>query len=378
MSTPPEGPLRILLVLGLSSGGVGRHVFQLAESLAAQGHSVVVAGPHSTQDAFAFDQAAAHFVAVPIAARPSLTGDPRSIRTLRKLARQADVIHAHGLRAGALSALARGKTSPPPLVVTLHNALIAEGAVAAAYVALERIVANRADLVLGVSPDLEERQRELDARRVARAVIAAPTRRPLRRTVEQTRTDLGVEPGRPLVVSVARLTGQKGLPLLLDLAARLSSRHPAPLVVIAGDGPDQAALRQRIRDENLPVELLGARDDVPELLAAADVAVSTAVWEGQPIWIQEALLAGAAIVATDVGGTGAVVGDAAVLVPATGESVLADLTTAVEVLLDDEEARTTLRHRALERARELPDAGDARDAVLADYRALLTTDANDC
>ena len=63
------------------------------------------------------------------------------------------------------------------------------------------------------------------------------------------------------------------------------------------------------------MRLLGHRDDVPDLLAAADVVVSSAVWEGQPVGLQEALHAGAAVVATDVGGTAAVVGDAALLVP---------------------------------------------------------------
>src|SRR5699024_11335639 len=59
----------------------------------------------------------------------------------------------------------------------------------------------------------------------------------------------------------------------------------------------------------------GRRDDVPDLLASADVLVSTSAWEGQPINVQEALAAGVPVVATDVGGTGEVTGDAARLVP---------------------------------------------------------------
>jgi glycosyltransferase involved in cell wall biosynthesis len=367
--------MRVLLVLGTSGGGVGRHVRDLATFLVQQGHSVVIAGPRSVQDSLDLAGTGARFVPVPIAERPSLTGDPRSIRTLRSLAGGCDVIHAHGLRAGALAAVARGRKSPPPLVVTLHNALVSGGAVAAAYALLERVVARRADMVLGVSADLEARQRALGARLVGHAVVAAPTPRALRHPVEQTRRELGLLDGQPLVVSVARLTGQKGLPLLLDAGTELRDPAIAPLIVIAGDGPAKAVLQQRIHDEELPVWLLGWRDDIPELLAAADVAVSSAVWEGQPIWIQEALAAGCAIVATDVGGTAQVVGDAAVLVPA-GDS--AALGRAIEALLVDDVARGELRARAVRRSRELPDQAAAGRAALAVYDALLTSSSDDC
>lgn len=367
--------LRVLLVLGTSGGGVGRHVHDLAESLVAEGHLVTIAGPPSVQEMLDLTAVGARFVPVPIADRPSVTGDPRTIRTLRKLVKEFDVVHAHGLRAGALAALARGKGPPPPLVVTLHNALVGDGAIAAVHAGLERIVAHRADAVLAVSPDIEEGQRELGARRVGAAVVAAPPRRPARRTPDETRAELGLLPGEQLVVSVARLAEQKGLPLLLDAVQSVLAMGRRPRVVVAGDGPSKAVLQQRISERHLPVELLGWRDDVPELLAAADLAVSSAVWEGQPIWLQEALTAGCPVVATDVGGTGRVVGDAAVLVPGGDVPALA---RAMLSVLADPVLREGLRTRARERAARLPDQAAARDAVLAEYAALLSTRTEDC
>jgi glycosyltransferase involved in cell wall biosynthesis len=367
--------LRVLLVLGTSGGGVGRHVRDLAATLVAAGHDVVIAGPQSTQEALDLTASGARFVAVPIAERPSVTGDPRSLRTLRSLAKGCDVIHAHGLRAGALAGLARGRSGPPPLVVTLHNALVGGGAVAAAYAGLERIVARRADVVLGVSADLEARQRELGARRVEAAVIAAPRPAPLRRPAERTREQLAVGPDEVLVVSVARLAEQKGLPLLLDAAARLAPQGAAVRIVVAGDGPAKDTLQQRISREGLPVELLGWRDDIPDLLAAADIAVSSAVWEGQPIWLQEALLAGVPIVATDVGGTAQVVGPAAVLVPGGDAAALA---AALSALAAEPAVRGELAAAATRRAAELPDPEATRDAALAVYYRLLSSSGVDC
>ncbi|MFL6100718.1 MAG: glycosyltransferase [Actinomycetales bacterium] len=355
--------LRVLLVLGTSGGGVGRHVRDLATSLVEAGHAVIVAGPQTVQDTLKLTPSGARFVAVPISERPSPVLDARSVRTIRRLARGADVVHAHGLRAGALASLAR-RRGGPPLVVTLHNALVSGGAVAVVYGVLERIVARRADLVLGVSADLEERQRRLGAQRVGAAVIAAPALLAPTHSVEVVRSGLGISATTPVLVTVARLTEQKGLTTLLDAVDLLRDPATEPVVLVAGDGPAKSLLQQRIDDELLPVRLLGWRRDVPDLLAAADVAVSAAVWEGQPIWVQEALAVGCPIVATEVGGTARVVGDAAVLVPSGDPAALAG---AVARLLADTGARDILRARGLARAAELPDADDAREAALAAY-----------
>ena len=118
--------------------------------------------------------------------------------------------------------------------------------------------------------------------------------------------------------------------MLLDALALLRDRPARPIVaVVAGDGPLEAQLRRRVADEQLPARLLGVRGDVPDLLAAADVVVVPSSWEGQPLIVQEALRAGCAIVATDVGGTREVTGDAARLVPPGDASALAVAVAAV-------------------------------------------------
>jgi glycosyltransferase involved in cell wall biosynthesis len=346
----------------------------LATSLVEAGHTVLVAGPQATLDSLDLAGTGVLTYPVRIGKSPRPIADRVAVETIRRIAQGADVVHAHGLRAGGLAAIGRRRAGPP-LVVTLHNALLVGGVTAEVYAVLERLVARRAAAVLAVSPDLEQRQRLLGARDVEAAVVPAPPAAEPRRSPAQTREELGVSPETPLIVSVARLTGQKGLPLLLDATRLLRDREPRPLIVVAGDGPAKTTLQQRIVSEELPVRLLGWRDDVPELLAAADVAVSSAVWEGQPIWLQEGLRAGCALVVTDVGGTGRVVGSAAVLVPPGDALAIAQ---AVGSLLDDPEARARLRSAALARAAELPDRAAARGAVLAVYRRVTGTVADDC
>ena len=93
------------------------------------------------------------------------------------------MVHAHGLRAGALTAIALAFARPsvyhprPALVVTVHNAPAAGGVTGAIYRVLELIVARSADSVLCVSPDLEERMRAAGARRVGRAAGPRGSRR---------------------------------------------------------------------------------------------------------------------------------------------------------------------------------------------------------
>jgi glycosyltransferase involved in cell wall biosynthesis len=109
---------------------------------------------------------------------------------------------------------------------------------------------------------------------------------------------------------------------------------------------------------------------VPDLCAAADLVVSSAAWEGQPINLQEALHAGAAIVATDVGGSGAVLGGAAVLVPGGDAPALA---RGIRLVATDPAERERLRVLARERASRLPSEADAVEAALRVYREV--TDA---
>lgn len=359
--------MRVLLVLGTSAGGVGAHVKDLARSLTASGHHVVLAGPSEAARHFGFAEVAATVVPLEVSDRPHPGRDVRAARRLAGLAAGADVVHAHGLRAAALAVLATAHGGPP-VVATLHNAAPSGPVTGAVYAALERVVARGSSLVLGVSADLVERIERLGARRTALAVVAAPTRRDALADRESVRVGLGVPAGTALAVVVARLAPQKGLHVLLDAHRDLAEGAGLDLLtVVAGDGPLRAELQTRIEREGLPVRLLGQRGDVPDLLAAADVVVSSAVWEGQPVGIQEALHAGAAVVATDVGGTAAVVGDAALLVPPADP---VSLSRAIRDVVLHGSVRDDLRSKAVERADHLPTSEDALAAALTAYASV--------
>jgi glycosyltransferase involved in cell wall biosynthesis len=342
----------VVFVLGSSAGGVGRHVEELCAGLAASGVDVRVAAPAQTLDRFAFGVPT---TAVEIGASLDPARDLRAARGLRRILREpalrGAVVHAHGVRAGLVATAAVRTLRPrPPLVVTLHNAVLGSGPRVRLGRAVQDLVVRAADHVLAVSGDLVEAARRAGARDVARALVPAPLRPPgtavLRGEV-------------PVALVVARLAPQKGLPALLDAVALL---HRPVRVLVAGAGPLQDELAARIAREQLPVDLLGARRDVPDLLARADLVVSASVWEGQPVFLQEALRAGVPVVATDAGGTREVTGTAADLVPVGDAAALA---AAVDALLADPGLRRRRGADALARAGELPTAADALAQVSA-------------
>ncbi|NUS81789.1 MAG: glycosyltransferase family 4 protein [Streptomyces sp.] len=175
---------------------------------------------------------------------------------------------------------------------------------------------------------------------------------------------------RPLLLAVGRLVLDRGFGPLLDAARVWRALDPQPLLAVAGEGPDRAALQRRIDGEGLPVRLLGRRDDVPALLAAADVAVLSSRWEARSLLAQEALHAGVPLVATAVGGVPELVGEAAELVP---YGVPEDLAGAVIRLLADPVRRVELAAAGRSRTAGWPTEDDTVAHVLSVYDELVQT-----
>ena len=401
-------PERVTLVLGTVAGGTGMHVKMLATGLAAREVGVSVAGPSSADTRFSFSAVpSVAFSAVEIGERPRAR-DVASILRLRRLLLRAGirrpggacsgehgsasrggsspgdspgegaspggghVVHAHGLRAGALTVLALMlvRKSRPGVVVTVHNAPPGRGVAGVVYRALEPVVARGADLVLCVSPDLERRMRAAGARRVERAVIAAPgvAQEPAVPPVgggSAADAPAPVAAGRPVVLAVGRLTAQKGFGVLLEAALAWRDLDPMPLVVIVGEGPLAGKLRARAAVLGVAAVFLGHCDDITAMLRTAAVFVLPSQWEGQPLVLQEALRAGAPVVATRVGGVPGLTGeDAAVLVPRGDARALA---AAVRSVLADAPLAARLRTAAAVRAAALPTGADAVTAALSAY-----------
>jgi glycosyltransferase involved in cell wall biosynthesis len=362
---------RVLLVLGTSTGGIGLHVRSLARGLVERGVRVVVAGPTETEQLHRFGEVGARFVTAPIQA--SLSPVTLAVaRNLGRWVRGADVVHAHGFRAGAVGLAAGAGAGWPvagvrradvPMVVSWHNQVLVEGAKAAIVHRVERAVARGATLNLGASDDLVEQARRCGGRAELGPVAAPEPPSPVR-DAAAVRNELGLDADQPLVLAVGRLHLQKDYPTMVQAMAQLSSRTPQAVLAIAGDGPDAAAIETQARGQGVLVQLLGRRADVADLMSAADLLVVASVWEARALVVQEAMQVGLPVVATAVGGVPDLVGDDALLVPAREPQALA---AAIASVLDDPGAARQRANAARERSRSWPDEDEVVDRVLRVY-----------
>ena len=381
---------RILELSAQAAGGVRAHIRQVSQLLAKDGHQVLLAGPSNVISPApgAVGGACLRTYQIDIGARPS-GADLKALRQLKQLAATVEVIHAHGLRAGALAVLAAKRlpaAKRPRVVVTLHNLPVGSAPTRLVGKALHLVVVKGADYVLTVSPDLLEKAKQLGLKAGEIAVVPAPARGCMDHAAQPeisqdsaqssdagSGVDSGSGPGAssaasskaaPCLLTIARLAPQKGLDLLLEAATLIKQRGIDFTWLVAGDGPLKAQLNQQIAVSSLPVKLLGRREDIGALLAQADVVVQTSYWEGQPLTLREAMQAGRAIVATDVGGSAYTLAGCGQLV----EPQAGPLADAVVAIISDPKRRETLEAASRAAVAKIPGETQLReqlDRVLA-------------
>jgi len=164
---------------------------------------------------------------------------------------------------------------------------------------------------------------------------------------QKVRQELGLPPECPLLLTVGRLTEQKGHSCLIKAVPSVLAQHPGAVFAFAGEGPLQAELADLSGQLGVSksVRFLGLRQDVRRLLQAADAFVLPSLWEGMSMALLEAMAEGLAVVASDVEGIGDLVepGVDGLVVPPRDPAALA---AAVIGLLDETELRRSLGQAA--------------------------------
>jgi glycosyltransferase involved in cell wall biosynthesis len=181
---------------------------------------------------------------------------------------------------------------------------------------------------------------------------------------------LGLEPGDLHVGIVAALRPEKHHTLFLRAAALLAPQVSSARFLIVGDGPERAALERECQrlDLGSRVSFMGARDDMPAVYQALDLAVlcSHPVVETFPVTLLEAMASGVPAVSTGVGSISDIVadGETGVLVPPDDETALAG---AIERLLGAPALRADMARAARARA----EACFTLDTMIRGYERLF-------
>lgn len=304
----------------------------------------------------------------------------RRLRSIRPAAVQA---HLGWPGAGIAALLGAVLAGVPTIVVTIHlwlpptrrtrwwHRLLARRI--AGYVAVSEGVADRIEVDLGI-----DRRRihvvpnGIDVEWFATDRDAGPGEaRPDGARPGGTRgggPGRSVVGGRAVVATIAQLRPQKRLDLLVEAAVDL----PEVSFIVAGDGPERAALEARAERRGVAdrVRFVGFREDVRPILDAADIVVLPSDAEGLPLSLLEAMAAGVAVVATDVPGTREIVSDGVtgLLVPSGDARALA---SAIARLVADDGLRATLGAAGREAVRGSHDVGTMVERLAAVLEALV-------
>jgi glycosyltransferase involved in cell wall biosynthesis len=283
---------------------------------------------------------------IPTTAR-DVVGMRQAWRVIRFIVRteHPDVVHCHGLRSFALGRLA--STTAP--FVTLHGS----GIIASAphgYETLRNfgraVIPHLARGAVTAAPEFGGGWRFLPH--------ASP------RLAGMARHAFPPPGGRPLFLWIGRLDEPKdSVTFVRALTAAARTREVRG--VVAGRGAQRVLLERLIADEGAPVELLGVRDDVEELIAQAWGLVVLSHFEGVTFAAQEAMWAGRPVIASPLPGLTWLVGDAGLFA--------ADLASATDAIvrLSDRETASRLGDRSAERIRSLIRPDDPWPAIEALY-----------
>jgi glycosyltransferase involved in cell wall biosynthesis len=297
--------------------------------------------------------------------------NPFAISKLARLVRDfsTDVLHSHMVKANILARLARRGSRVPVQISTAHNTIEGGRWVQWAY----RLTDSFADLTTNVSQKAVDRYIKIGAvpgsriRLVRNGLDMGPFGEdPDARS--RIRDELGIESSFTWL-AVGRLTVQKDYANLLDAFQQVLERHDAGArLLIVGKGPLRHEIEQKIHESNLEsaVQLLGERQDVPQLMHAADGYAMSSAWEGAPVVLLEAAASRLPIVATDVGGNRELVieGETALLVPANNSGALADALLRIMALSPDQ------RHAMGEAGRTLTEREFNLEIILDQWEAL--------
>ena len=256
--------------------------------------------------------------------------DPRGLARLVRVVRawKPDVVHSHMVHANLMARVLRLLVPVPVLVSTIHNVYEGGPLLMAGYRLTNGLV-DHMTIISQAAADRFVGERIVPGRLLTVIANGVDTDR-MRNLPPEGRAALrgGMSVGDQQFVwlAVGRFEVAKDYPNMLRAFADVRAREPRAVLVIVGQGSLQAEAEALTAELGLreAVRFLGARDDVPAVMSAADGYVMSSAWEGMPMVLLEAAAAGLPIVATAVGGNGEVVrdGESGFLVPARDSEVL--------------------------------------------------------
>lgn len=305
MVREPEPPVRVLHVFGaMDRGGAETRTLEIMRRL----------DPHRVRFDFCVLSGRAGAYAAEIEAlggRVIGCPLPGALLRLPGVLRRGgwNVVHSHVHHFSGAVLLAAWHAGVPRRVAHLRTSatdVAAPWSRRAYTTGMRRLIDATATHVLAVSEAAMEAfygtQWHADPRRVVRYNGVEPARFQTPFDRDAVRRALSVAPHEHLLLHVGNFHPAKNHDMLLAVAARLADRAVPFVLALAGDGPGRPTIERAIAQRGLSrmVRVLGSRNDVADLLRAADCFVLPSLWEGLPGALLEALAAGVPVVASAI------------------------------------------------------------------------------
>lgn len=370
-----EAPIRVVHVItGLELGGAETALVRLLGRLDRAAFdcsviSLIRPGPLG---------AAVQSLGIPLASLdmrrglPGPTALPRLVRRLRRA--RPEVVHAWMYHAGVLATLAAPLAGVPRLAWNIRNSasVVMGNRRIAPVLRACRALSRRPDVI--VTNAREARDSHVAAGFDGTRWTVIPNGvdpelfAPNAEARAAVRAELGVCDATPVIGLFARLDPLKGHEHFASAAGLLARERPEVVFLLAGEGTQPGGPIEALRAAagGADLRLLGARADVPRLMAACDVVTLTSVSEAFPNVLIEAMACGVPCVATDVGDAREIVGEGGTIVPPAAPAALArewlsllECSPAERRAMGAAGRARVLRHYAL-------------DAVAARYAELYT------
>lgn len=285
--------------------GMGEHMLTLAAGLHDRYHILFVCPPGDKGDPFLERAQAMGCTILPL----DWHAEPDSAATLRHYLHELEVavFHCHagiGWEGHAGIRIARSCELPMAIVRTEHLPyLLTDIRQQRQHQSLLPLV----DQIICVSEAAASSFMEAGISNEKLTVVRNGIQRRRAKTDRASvRTEFGLPEEAQIVLTVARMTEQKGHCYLLNAIPEIVAQAPDAHFLWVGEGPLEADLRRQMQKLELApprLTLAGRRSDVPRLLAAADLFVLPSLFEGLPLVVLEAMAAGLPIVGTQVCGT---------------------------------------------------------------------------
>ncbi len=310
------------------------------------------------------------------------TTKPFDVRVWKKVKQlmineKIDLVHAHGTRANS-NVFSAARSLKKPLAYTIHGwsfHIDQPFLVKKIRIAGEKLLVSRADLNISVSAS--NQKTGIDTIAGFKSVVINngidQTKFNSEASYPNVRKELNIPEDAVLSLFLARFTGHKQPLVLIKAFEKVLQQHPQLYLLMVGDGDQKPEALEMVKKAGIEQRIIfqNFRQDVPAVLAAADIFILPSLWEGLPIGLLEAMSMGKAIIASNVDGTKDIIEHNKNGILIELEQMDKELIPAILRLAQDDGLRKQLGNNARETVKHNFNAADMTKKIEKAYQQLL-------